>query len=169
MSITVHEIVHRNITNCIKCFKVIEGTREINQNGPNKYACCVEKCDKTYSNQSAAIRHIRVDHGNIFQAITRQKLSNNEASEASDQQLELRIKVDPAEIMEACVDLVAVNALPIAIVEYPAFQKIVKPYILALKAKGIDFNVNRARIKSCLAKKANVTKQRIMEEVKKKC
>lgn len=76
------------------------------------------------------------------------------------------MRVNVKDIWEACVDLITVNALPIAVVESPAFKKILGPYVTALRRQGIELNINKNSIKSLIEEKANRIKRQIISETK---
>lgn len=58
--------------------------------------------------------------------------------------------------------------MPLSIVESSPFQKILKPYVTALKLKGIDLIINRHNIKDRIAEKAEKIRESIRRETKNK-
>lgn len=69
-------------------------------------------------------------------------------------------------IWEGCVELITANALPLAVVESPAFKKIIEPYATALRRQGIELNINKRAIKACIEKRAIEIKKQIIAETK---
>lgn len=161
MGITVEEVILNNFQFVIQCF-----LPEIDENGKTNHICQLDDCTHKYNSASAAIRHVRMNHNDVFKTIQANKEKKNES--AYNKFFELRVKVNPEEIWNACVDLVTINALPLSAVEYPAFKTILKPYVIALKRQGIDLNVNRQNIKSKIEQRAKSIKDRIVFETEKK-
>lgn len=162
MGITIDEVVANRYQFSIQCF-----VSEIDESGKTNHICQIEGCANKYSSASAAIRHIREGHLDVYKAIAGNKPGPNE-SRIADKFFELRVKVNPEEIWDACVELVTVNALPLSAVEYPAFKKILHPYVIALKRQGIDLIVNRENIKRKIEEKAKLIRDKIVNEVKNK-
>lgn len=82
--------------------------------------------------------------------------------------IEIRVKVVPSEIIDACVELITVNALPLRAVEYPAFRKVLNPYLVALKTKGINLVIDRESIKFHIENKALEIKRLIKLQARKR-
>lgn len=161
MGITVEDVIVNNFQFVIQCF-----TLETNENGKTNHICQIENCEQKYFSASAAIRHVRLNHNNVHKTIQANKENKNES--LSNKFFEIRVKVNPEAIWNACVDLVTVNALPLSVVEYPAFKTILKPYVIALERQGIDLIVNRQNIKTKIEQRAQSIKNRIVCESKKK-
>lgn len=70
------------------------------------------------------------------------------------------------EIWDACVDLIVLHALPICVVDFPAFRRILAPYKIALDRQGIQLNINRENIKDRIAERAQKIREAIIEEFK---
>lgn len=86
----------------------------------------------------------------------------------SDDMINLHVRINPADLWSACIDLVTVNALPLSVVEYPAFKRILFPYIFALHRQGIELIINRQNIKKRIERRAQQIKEVIMSQVKNK-
>lgn len=84
---------------------------ELSENNITKYICQADNCNRMYNDKSGAIRHLRKNHKNVYNAV---KLNKNKISteESLGSAVEIRVKVDPAEIWDACVELVTANGLP---------------------------------------------------------
>lgn len=141
MAIDVEEVLsNKNYKNFIQCDDL-----EKDDNGKDIFSCHVIGCCNKYHDKSAAIRHVRQGHRDIYDAIQANKVNQS-----------------------ACIDLVTVNALPLSILDCPAFKKILEPYVIALKMKGIDLVVNRKNIKNRIAERASEIKKIISSQMKKK-
>lgn len=166
MAISVDHILKYKFKQFINCFakKVIQ---ESENNQSLKFVCLIDDCRSEYSDKSGAIRHLRKHHKEIQNAIVQNKF-NAEQSEHDkiEKQIEIRVKVDPEAIWNACVDLVTINSLPLNFVEYDAFKKVLNPYVTSLKLRGIDLTINRINIKDRIAIKAAEIKKIISDEIK---
>lgn len=162
MGLDLDEIIAKNFKLSIQCFDT-----ETDENGKTTYSCSVDNCCKKYTDKSAAIRHIRIGHIEVFNTINANK-NNQPKNNQANESLELRVRVNPKEIINACVDLLTVNALPLSALEYPAFKKILQPYVIALKMKGINLVINRTNIKHQLDKRALEIKKFIKREIRHK-
>lgn len=160
MALNVENITHQKYSTFIQCFE------ENVENDKKLYVCCVEMCRKSYCDKSGAIRHLRINHKDIFEVIKESKSGDLINSQFSA--LDIRVKVIPEEIINACVNLIAVNGLSISFVEYPAFQKILHPYITALGKNGINLVINRHNMVKHIQQKAIHLKEKIKLRIKNK-
>lgn len=162
MSITSENIDEQKIQNYIDCFETVA-----NKGETPKFACKVENCELFLSAKCTAIRHLKRVHDQVYDAIKHKK---NEEKTNTDQSTtnicELRVKIDPDEIKQACVKLITDNGLPLSFVEYPAFKSIIKPYIIALELKGVKLIINRQNIRDEIEKKSNQIKALITSETR---
>lgn len=160
MVVDGEEIFVNNRKQYIDCFKIesVEGRQ--------KYICQANGCKNEYSDKSGAIRHLRKHHKEMYDAVK----CNKDSSETNviNPDIEIRVKVSPSEIVDACVDLITGNALPLSFVDSLPFQKIIKPYVTALKLKGIDLVINRHNIKERIAKRAESIRECIRQDTKNK-
>lgn len=118
--------------------------------------------------KSGAIKHLKKSHKDVYNCITMNK--NKKTVETSFPEIyKIRVTVNPKEIFHACVELITVNAIPISLVDSPAFKKLLKPYVLALELKGIKLVINRKNILKYIAKKADEIRDLIKSKVKNKC
>lgn len=146
----------------IDCFK-----SEILSDNCTKFICQVVGCVNSYSDKSGAIRHLKKHHIDIYDAVKYNK-NDNTVKESPLSSVEIRVNVDVNEIWNACVELVTVHGLPLSVVEFPAFQRILKPYVTSLKLKGIDLIINRHNIRDRIAQRAQEIRQLIELEAKHK-
>lgn len=153
------KLVARNYIDCFDQLDVVDRTPQ--------FRCQIEGCEATLSSKSSAIRHLKRFHIEIYESIGQKK---NEISkvEESYKWIELRVKVDPQEILRSCVELIAKNAMPLCFVEFPAFRAILKPYKIALASKGIELNITKKNIKEYIATRATEIKQQISARIKNK-
>lgn len=149
----------QNFTDCF--------ASEINEN-KIRYMCKFVDCGLTYCDKSGAIRHLKQGHKNVYECIKGNKNTKQNKNGSIFDSIELRVKVDPNEIVDACVNLITINSLPISFVDTAAFKKILEPYQIALDKKGIKLKINRRNILTHIAKKASAMKKYIKSEVKKK-
>lgn len=164
MEITLDYVKQRNIKLLTDC---IEENKNVDLARYNRFCCLVKECERDFKDKSNAIRHLRMNHIEIYESIQSNKKAKSQESDHMDGSfLELRVRVNVHEIWAACVDLITKNALPICFVEFPAFKKILEPYVTALKKQGIILNLNRDNIKSYIDKRANEILQRIRGETK---
>lgn len=120
MSINLDDIIANKFDRAINCFKT-----ESDESGNQIYICRIDGCGLKYNSSSASIRHVRLNHQDVHATIQANKKSDNSDENSSFNKLfEIRVKVNPEEIWNACIDLLTVHALPLCAVEYPAFKKI---------------------------------------------
>lgn len=131
-----------------------------------RFSCTIENCKRVYCDKSAAIRHLRLNHRAVFDGIKNNKNEKPIQTSGTDQTFELRVKVCPKEILKACIELVTVNGLPFSVVEYSAFRKILNPYLIALKLKGINLVINRQNIKKYIDEKAADLRALIVKQIR---
>lgn len=130
MEITIENIKEKNIKRFIDCFKF--------EASENKFQCLISGCTSKLSDKSVAIRHLRQMHTNLCKIVQSNKIETAE-NPLNNESIELRVKVNVNEILNAVVDLVTKHALPLCFVEYQAFKKIILPYRIALEQKGLSF------------------------------
>lgn len=157
MDITLDDLRRFKYLQFLQCFASKQSADEDSV----KFHCNIKKCNKIYRDKSGAIRHLRSNHKEYYDTIR----ENNAHKSTSFESFEIRVKVDPEKIWEACVELICVNALPLAFVEFPAFKQILKPYVLALKRIGYDLNITREKIKVRIADSALKIKSKIRSEI----
>lgn len=157
----LEDLINRKCVLVIQCFefKSIEG-RE------NRFYCQLQHCNKSYSDKSCAIRHVRVNHKEFHDCVENNKKALKPQNSVSNNLIEIRCKVDPNEIWNACIDLITVNALPLCFVEYPAFKNVIKPYVESLSRQGIKLKINREKIKEKIETRAKEMKKIIKSEVR---
>lgn len=141
----------------------------VNSTNPNesKYRCLVSGCTSSLSSKSAAIRHLKLSHHEVYQLVKKAKEKSVDESQLPAA-IEIRVIVNINEIENAVVDLVTKHAIPLACVEYPAFRKLIEPYRIALNHKGIELNITRTSIRTLITKRAEHLKNTIRNELKKK-
>lgn len=150
-----------NIGAFIKCFekKCFEGEQ--------KYFCRLsDKCKAMYTAKSSAIRHLKTNHSETYNVIKKRKIKKDNSD--STNELELRVKVNVSDIWDACVDLIAFRSLPLNVLEGDAFQKLLRPYKIALESKGIVLSVTAESMKKKLSERASEIKEKIKAEAKDK-
>lgn len=163
MEINVEEVLsNKNYNQFIQCYDLKQ-----DDEGKDILLCRVIGCCNKYHDKSAAIRHVRQSHRDIYDAIQVNKINRPNDSTAKES-FEIRVRVNPKDIYNACIDLVTVNAMPLAILDCPAFKKILEPYAIALKMKGIDLVVNRKNIKNRIAERASQIKKIITSQMSRK-
>lgn len=134
-SLTEYDVRKNNFLRYIQCFQIdVED---------NKLLCQITRCGKSYKDKSGAIRHLKIKHQEFYQAIR----ANNEKPPDEPIKIEIRCKVEPDAIWSACAELICVNALPVSVVEFPAFKKILEPYVVALRGQGVNLVINCENIK----------------------
>lgn len=150
--------IEENYSECtqyLDCFETVQS-----ENG-SKYICNVIDCSLNYADKSGAIRHLRKSHQNVYNTISKNKKEKNK-TKPEVKLIEIRVKVCPNAILNACVDLVTINALPSSTVETVAFKELLKPYIIGLEQKGIKLTINRSVITEEIRLRAAQTKEKIM-------
>lgn len=157
MSLNIASITEGQYTTAIGCFE-----ENIEDSNTTKFVCRIENCLRSYNDKSACIRHVRINHVEIYNTLQQQKRKLI-VSQTFD--LELRVKVNPRDIIDACIELIVVNALPLKFVEFPAFRKLLEPYLISLKSQGINLIINRRNVKKCIEDKAAKVKKSITLEV----
>lgn len=152
---------HHNQHNLIDTFEqhLIEGVI--------RYVCSVGDCTANYNDRSNAIRHLRQNHSEKYKEIKAgQKKTTNQIS--FDKCIEIRVRVDPSEILKSCISLITVRALPISAVEYPEFKTILRPYKESLALKGIKLAINTEIMKKHIESCAEKITEMIADEMKEK-
>lgn len=164
MSISLDDIIVNNYDKAINCFKT-----ETDESGKQIFICQIDGCALKYNTNSASIRHVRLNHQLVHKTIQMNKTKGSSDDDSPFNKLfEIRVKVNPEEIWNACVDLITINALPLCAVEYPAFKKNLQPYVISLKRQGIDLIINRKNIREKIDKKAKEIKNLITLEANNK-
>lgn len=161
MAITIEEVIALRFKKVIQCFN------EVIENGKTSYVCQVNNCSNTYQSASASIRHVRIHHKEFHNTIQQNNLDTSIDTDLN-KMMEIRVKVNPVEIWNACIDLVTVNALPLSFVEFPAFKTILQPYIISLRRQGVELVITRKNIKQKIEERAQSIKNIISSEVKNK-
>lgn len=159
MNLTEDDVITTNIKNYIDCFELTKDAV-----GLSTYSCRIDGCDKKYNEKTSAIRHLKLNHAEIHRTVKSEKLSKNQMSNEQSYAFEIRVKVNPDDIMDACADLVTLHGLSLAAVEYPAFKKILYPYVVGLNTKGIELQINKRTIKEHISKRADELKKIIKRE-----
>lgn len=112
-TISLNDLQNENYTNYIQCFeKRGEDVESL------RYHCKIGNCNKSYKDPSGAIRHAQSKHSEYCNIIR-----NNNSAESQHKEntiLDVKVKVDPNVIWNACIDLVCKNGLPLCYVEYSA-------------------------------------------------
>lgn len=160
-SFILEDVWRKNLTKFINCFQV-----ETQENQGPKLRCKIVGCSRIYKDKSCAIRHIHANHKNFYEAIRQNSENIKEYDDVS--KFEIRCKVDPVEIRNACAELICKNALPLSFVEFPAFKRILEPYAKALKLQGYNLVINRVNIKDHIHKMSEDIKAKIKIEVRRK-
>lgn len=160
IAVSENYVKENSISEYLGCFnKVVE------TNGDTKYQCLAEKCCSVLSEKSSAIRHLKLQHKKIYNAI--KNLKDSKGSEKAEE-LELRVKVKLKDIWDGCLELVTRKGLPLSFVDSDGFKKIIKPYSIALKNQGINFVINSSNLQKYISENAEKVKHLIAKETKKK-
>lgn len=135
--------------------------------GEQKLVCkfCSE-IEKNYAAKSSAIRHLKTSHSETYNNIKQKKIQKEECE--TPKEIELRVKVNVSDIWDCVIELVAFNSLSLNSLESPVFQKIIKPYAVALEMKGIRLHVTAETAKRKIEERATAIQQRIKDETKNK-
>lgn len=161
MGLSIDEVIATNIKTFLECFELTK------INDETAFSCRIDGCHNKYSDKSSSIRHLRKHHKEVYDTIKGEKLFNGNVNNAqSTHSFEIRVKVNSDEIMDACADLICIHGLPLAAVEYPAFKKLLNPYILGLRTKGIEITVNQRTIKEHITKRTEDLRRIIRRETK---
>lgn len=129
--------------------------------GELKYICQVGDCQVNFADKSNAIRHLRNCHVQKYTEIQSYKNRKKDGNT-----IELRVKVDPNEILKSCVSLLTVHALPLCAVEYPAFKTLLSPFVESLKSRGIKLAITQEKMKKHIDVCADKITKIIIEEMK---
>lgn len=161
MEVNVENIVENRVNQIIWCFekKLLENSSK------EKWFCKLTDCSASLSDKSCAIRHLRLNHRDIYNVIQSNKQSAKD-SEVDRCSFDIRVKVDIKLIEEACVELITKNALPLCFVEYPAFEKIIKPYEVAFEQQGTPFSITIEKMKLLIKERAERIQKQIIDETK---
>lgn len=136
-------------------------------NGDKKYLCRASPtCEAQYTAKSSAIRHLKNNHSEKYNEIKENKIQKT--GPQPDKELELRVKVNVPDILDACTELIIFNSTPLNVLNGEAFQKIIAPYVKALAVKGINLTVNAETVKKNITKKSEAIIEKIKIEAKDK-
>lgn len=164
MDLTASNILENGVKSNLDCFE-----QKLDENQQLVCRCNIKDCGREYNSKTAAIRHIRLNHRDVHDKIKENKTPHALLQQdLMDSSIEIRVKVVPSEIIEACVEMITVNALPLCAVEFPAFRKILNPYIVALNLKGINLVINKETIKDHINQAAAKIMETIRLEVRNK-
>lgn len=145
-------VIANEISTFLHCFEESNG----------KWCCMVAGCKSSLANKSAAIKHLRRAHSQIYDLIDAQK------SMQTNQSTEVRITETPARIRHAILQLVVFCALPFSTVQQWGFQLLIKPYVTAFRKVNANFAVNRTSLRSQIQVQAEQIKKDIIQEVNRK-
>lgn len=162
MIISIDDVVAKNIKTFIECF---ESTKTDDEK--LSYSCCIDGCQNKYTEKSSSIRHLRKHHKEIYEHIRCGKVEESVEKNKSQFSFHIRVKVNPNDILDACAELIAVHGLPICAVEYPAFKRILNPYVIALRMKGVELSIDKRKIKKHIKTRKDEIKKIIKNETKK--
>lgn len=163
MGLSIEEVISNNIKTFIECFEL---TQE--NDGKLVYTCCVEGCRNKYGEKSSSIRHLKKNHNEVYKTIQCEKLAVKEYTTKSPCLFEIRVRVNPNDIMDACAELITVHGLPLSVIEYPAFKRLLNPYVIALELKGVKLSLTKKSIREHIKKRTNQVKETIRSETKNK-
>lgn len=149
------------ISKYISCFSELHS-----ESNKLEFHCRIENCSTKYYDKSGAIRHLKTRHKPIYGLVSDNK--KIQTSGSSDCILERRVAVNVGDIWNGCVEMITQNALPFTFVQTSGFQKIIRPYVIALARNGIDLNITTREIKKCIEKRTKQIKELIRAEVAKK-
>lgn len=156
------EIKRLNISKYTDCF-----CSKLNENKSKfEFYCGVEGCSLKFCDKPNTIRHLRINHRNIYDLITSIKLTKQQATIGTQNFIDLRVAVRVNDIWDGIVGMIAQNGLPFRFVESGGFQKIIKPYEIALRRQNINLNITVKKVKELVRKRVNEIKDRISNEVK---
>lgn len=158
-SISLSDLRNQNIVNYLQCFDEKKFSNDEN----SRIVCKVIGCNKSYSDKTGAIRHLKSKHHQYVDVINCNKDTESNKKET---QLDIRVKVNPDKIWNACVDLVCENSFPICFVEYPAFKEIIGPYSEAFKSHPDIMAINRENLRFRIVQTFSEMREDIKAEVK---
>lgn len=119
MAISLDDIIVNKYDKVIQCFET-----ETDESGKQIYICRIEGCALKYNSSSSSIRHVHLNHQGVHKIIQAYKENEDlENNSPFNKLFEIRVKVNPEGIWNACVDLVTIHALPLSAVDYPVFKK----------------------------------------------
>lgn len=153
-----NEFTTENIESFIQCFeKKFFGSEQ-------KFVCklCCE-IDKNYTAKSSAIR-LKRSHSQIYNDIKQKKTQTNDCELPKN--IEIRVKVNVSDIWDAVVELVVFNSLSLNSSKSDSFQKLIRPYVVALQLKGIRLNITPETVRKKIEEKSLRIKHKIKDETK---
>lgn len=159
--ISIESVRDDQIQNYICCFSLSLS----DELGKLVYFCRVDACVNSYVDKSGAIKHLRVHHKNVYTAIRQNKNDFVNAGTEKTETFDIRVKVNLMDIRNACVDLIVFHAMPLCAVEYPAFKRILQPYLTALERQGINLAINIKNMKDLIDERSDAVRQVIKKEV----
>lgn len=160
MDITIESIKDFNIQNFTDAF-----TDEVDE-GKKKSVCRIDGCDSKLSNHSAAIRHLKNSHGDIYEAIAANKIKSKFPKPNGEDLIEIQVKVSTAYIWDAIIELIVFNGLAFATVVSSGFKKLLYPIIAGLQSKNIGLTINTPNLKGKIKNRTAEMKDHIRHELK---
>lgn len=161
MALTLDDVLSRKISKFINCFefKYCDIAKKYN------YHCKIQDCKKFYRDKSGAIRHIHTHHKEYYDVISDNR-KRNDKSVIQTNLIDIKASIDPEIIWNACAELICVNSLPLAFVEFPSMKKLLAPYIIGLKRSGHNLAINSKNIKKRIHCMSDKITSKIREDVK---
>lgn len=79
MRITTELVKEKNIKILTDCIEV-----KNNNDGKNRFHCCITTCNCEFSDKANAIRHIRLNHFEIYDSIRKNKAEKNKEEDGHE-------------------------------------------------------------------------------------
>lgn len=143
--------------------RIIDCFEHTNIIGKAVLKCTISDCERYYTDKSSAIRHVKAKHRDVHDAIIKAKSLSEKTSALN---LELRVNVNICEIRDSCVELVAINAMPLYVLESRAFKKLLEPYQSALSNINERMCISTKSIKRLIGVRVEQMKQIIHSETR---
>lgn len=131
-----------------------------------KLVCRVDGCRSNLSCNSAAIRHLKNLHRDVYDGIAANKLKSSFSKPNDADSTEIQVKVSWAYIWDAILELIIFNGLAFATVVSRGFKKLLYPIIAGLQHKNIGLAIHTQNLKEKIKNRTAEMKDHIRNELK---
>lgn len=160
MDITVESVRDFKIHNFTEAFtEAVDGAKK-------KLVCRIDGCRSNLSCNSAAIRHLKKLHRDVYDGIAANKTKSNFSKPNDEDSIEIQVKVSVGYIWDAILELIIFNGLAFATVVSSGFKKLIYPIIAGLQSKNIDLKINTPNLKEKIKNRTAEMKDHIRNELK---
>lgn len=127
--------------------------------------CRVDSCRSNLSCNSAAIRHLKKLHVDVYDAIAANKTKSKLSRPNEDDSIEIQVKISLVYIWDSILELIIFNGLAFSTVISSGFKKLLYPIIAGLQSKNIGLTINTQNLKGKIKNRTAEMKDHIRNEL----